>query len=77
MNNKSLFLQHHLSPLIISKFVLYLQGLNINWPMLNKLIAGILPYMPKKLVWVFSKRYIAGETIEDASGYQKNLTRKV
>ncbi len=34
--------------------------------MFNKLIAATLPYMPKKLVWVFSKRYIAGETIEDA-----------
>ena len=33
--------------------------------MLNKLIANILPYMPKKLIWVFSKRYIAGETIEE------------
>ncbi len=33
--------------------------------MLNKLIANILPRMPKKLVWVFSKRYIAGETIEE------------
>ena len=33
--------------------------------MLNKIIANVLPYMPKKLVWVFSKRYIAGETIED------------
>ncbi len=34
--------------------------------MFNKIIAATLPYMPKKLVWVFSKRYIAGETIEDA-----------
>jgi len=33
--------------------------------MLNKLIANALPYMPKKLIWIFSKRYIAGETIED------------
>jgi proline dehydrogenase len=33
--------------------------------MLNKLISNMLPYMPKKLIWVFSKRYIAGETIED------------
>lgn len=33
--------------------------------MLNKLIANMLPYMPKRLVWVFSKRYIAGETIEE------------
>lgn len=33
--------------------------------MLNQLIANILPYMPKKLIWIFSNRYIAGETIED------------
>lgn len=33
--------------------------------MLNKFIANALPYMPKKLIWIFSKRYIAGETIED------------
>lgn len=32
----------------------------------NKLIAWILPMMPKDLVWIFSKRYIAGRTIEDA-----------
>ena len=34
--------------------------------MINKLISQILPYMPKKLVWMFSKQYIAGETIEVA-----------
>lgn len=33
--------------------------------MLNKILANALPYMPKKLIWIFSKRYIAGETIED------------
>lgn len=33
--------------------------------MLNRILANALPYMPKKLIWVFSKRYIAGETIED------------
>ncbi len=33
--------------------------------MLNKLVANIIPLMPKKLVWVFSKRYIAGETIDE------------
>lgn len=41
--------------------------------MINKLISHILPYMPKKLVWVFSKEYIAGETIEDAIAAAKNL----
>ena len=33
--------------------------------MINKIIANVLPYMPQKLIWIFSKRYIAGETIED------------
>jgi len=34
--------------------------------MLNKMITKILPFMPRKLVWIFSKKYIAGETIDDA-----------
>ena len=34
--------------------------------MFNKLVSLMLPYMPKKLVWVFSKKYIAGESIDDA-----------
>jgi proline dehydrogenase len=41
--------------------------------MINKMIAGILPYMPKKLVWIFSRKYIAGETIEDAIRVSKEL----
>ena len=41
--------------------------------MFNKLIAGMLPFMPKKLVWLFSKRYIAGETIDDAVRVSKEL----
>ena len=41
--------------------------------MINKIIAGILPYMPKKLVWIFSRKYIAGETIEDAIRVSKEL----
>ncbi len=34
--------------------------------MLNRLVSNLLPHMPEKLVWQFSKDYIAGETIEDA-----------
>ncbi len=34
--------------------------------MLNKMISNLLPYMPKSLVWQFSKQYIAGETIDEA-----------
>ena len=41
--------------------------------MFNKMIAGILPYMPKKLVWLFSKRYIAGEKLEDALQESRRL----
>lgn len=44
--------------------------------MLNKLIANMLPYMPKKLVWVFSKRYIAGETIKEGLLASKLLNEK-
>ncbi|WP_430810850.1 MULTISPECIES: proline dehydrogenase family protein [unclassified Carboxylicivirga] len=34
--------------------------------MMNKLIARTLPYFPKKFVWLFSRKYIAGETIDEA-----------
>ncbi len=44
--------------------------------MINKMIAGILPYMPKKIVWMFSKEYIAGETIEDAIRNAKKLNEE-
>ncbi len=36
----------------------------------------MLPFMPKKLVWIFSKKYIAGETIEDAIRVCKELNAK-
>src|SRR6056297_50049 len=41
--------------------------------MFNKFIAAILPYFPKKFVWLFSKAYIAGETVEDAIKASKDL----
>lgn len=41
--------------------------------MFNRLIAAILPYMPKGFVWVFSKRYIAGKRIEDAIRVSREL----
>jgi proline dehydrogenase len=34
--------------------------------MINRIIASILPFMPKKLVWIFSKKYISGEFLSDA-----------
>ncbi|MGE5394750.1 MAG: proline dehydrogenase family protein [Candidatus Saccharibacteria bacterium] len=44
--------------------------------MLNKILADALPYMPKKLIWIFSKRYIAGETIEDGLNASRKLNRE-
>ena len=41
--------------------------------MFNKLIAAILPWFPKKFIWIFSRSYIAGETINDAMRVSKNL----
>jgi proline dehydrogenase len=44
--------------------------------MFNKFIAAILPWFPKKLVWIFSKSYISGETVEDALRVSKELNSK-
>jgi proline dehydrogenase len=44
--------------------------------MFNKLIAAILPWMPKKFVWIFSRSYISGETVDDAMRASKDLNSK-
>ncbi|MEI8205757.1 MAG: proline dehydrogenase family protein [Kiritimatiellales bacterium] len=36
----------------------------------------MLPLMPKKLVWIFSRKYIAGETIDDAVRVCLNLNKQ-
>ena len=41
--------------------------------MINKIIASLLPHMPKKLVWMFSKEYIAGENLAEAIVNAKKL----
>lgn len=43
--------------------------------MFNKLIASTLPYMPQSLVWVFSKKYIAGKTLDSAIDISKELNK--
>jgi proline dehydrogenase len=46
--------------------------------MFNRFIAAILPYFPKKFIWIFSRSYISGETIEDAMRVSKDLnSRKI
>jgi len=44
--------------------------------MFNKFIAAILPYFPKKLIWIFSRSYISGESIDDAMRVSKDLNSK-
>lgn len=44
--------------------------------MLNKLIASTLPYFPKKFIWIFSKKYVAGETIEECITAARQLNLK-
>ena len=44
--------------------------------MFNKLIASILPFLPKKFIWIFSRPYISGETIDDAMEVSKGLNKK-
>lgn len=44
--------------------------------MIKKFIAWLLPFMPKKLIWIFSKRYIAGEKLEDAIRISKELNQQ-
>lgn len=44
--------------------------------MFNKIIAALLPYFPKKFIWIFSKSYISGETVEDAMRVSRELNAK-
>ena len=41
--------------------------------MFNRFIASILPYFPKKFVWIFSKPYVSGETVNDALRVSKEF----
>jgi proline dehydrogenase len=41
--------------------------------MINQLIASTLPLLPKRFVWLFSRAYIAGETVDDAMSACRTL----
>src|SRR4030042_1303465 len=43
--------------------------------MFNKFIVSILPYFPKKFIWLFSRSYISGETIDYAIRVSKELNK--
>jgi proline dehydrogenase len=44
--------------------------------MFNRFIAAILPWFPKRFIWIFSRPYIAGETMEDALRVSQDLNTK-
>ncbi|MCU0460789.1 MAG: proline dehydrogenase family protein [Bacteroidales bacterium] len=44
--------------------------------MFNKFIASIMPYFPKKFIWLFSNSYISGEKAEDAIRVSKELNNR-
>lgn len=43
--------------------------------MLNTLISRVLPMMPESLIWMFSKNYIAGKTVQEAARVCRDLNR--
>lgn len=43
--------------------------------MFNRFIASVMPWFPKKFIWLFSKSYISGETIDDAMRVSKELKK--
>jgi len=42
----------------------------------NKTVAALLPLMPKKLVWIFSKRYIAGTSLNEVVSVALSLNEQ-
>lgn len=39
----------------------------------NRIIVGVLPLFPKSIVWLFSRRYIAGKTLDDGVSKTQDL----
>ena len=44
--------------------------------MFNKFIASILPWFPKKFIWIFSRAYISGVTMADAMRVSRELNEQ-
>lgn len=44
--------------------------------MFNRFIASILPYLPKKFVWIFSKPYVSGPDVDDAIRVSKEFNQE-
>jgi len=44
--------------------------------MINTLIVGMLQYLPKNFIWIFSRRYIAGEELQNAVKVTQRLNKQ-
>ena len=44
--------------------------------MLHKVIANVIPWFPKPFIWQFSKKYVAGESLQSAIDVSKGLNAK-
>jgi proline dehydrogenase len=42
----------------------------------GRALAGILPFVPRPIVWAVAKRYVAGSTLEDALRVTRELARQ-
>ena len=48
----------------------------MNLQFINKIIVAIVKLMPQSIVWIFSKKYIAGEKLEDAINLVRTLNKR-
>ncbi|UCH62470.1 MAG: proline dehydrogenase family protein [Fidelibacterota bacterium] len=48
----------------------------MKFPSINSLIVASLPYLPKALVGLIARRYVAGETVEEALEVVRRLNEK-
>lgn len=48
----------------------------MNLQFINKIIVSVVKLMPRSIVWIFSKKYIAGENLKDAINLVKTLNER-
>jgi proline dehydrogenase len=44
--------------------------------MINKMISRVVPYLPEQIVWIISKKYIAGKKLSDALSVVQELNAR-
>ena len=44
---------------------------------LNQAVNTVLPAVPKPIMWMFARRYIAGKNLEDVTRVVRSLNQKI